>query len=132
MLLHSCHPACQHHLQLSSYSAKLFNGGLLITVAGKGAATDRRQPRQAAAGAGRAGAPATTPATSVRARPRGSTSRAPGAASLARAPSRRARLACRLVLSPRAAPVGAAAAGSTGAGWAGCSANQARQQNENA
>jgi hypothetical protein len=24
VLLHSCHPACQHHLQLSSYSAKLF------------------------------------------------------------------------------------------------------------
>ena len=104
-------------------------GSLLTTATGRGAAVVRHGRCQAAIAAGRAGAPATTPATSARARPTGSASLVPGAASPARTPPRRACSRWWLVVSPRVAP-GGAVAGSAGAGCAGCSANQARQQNE--
>src|SRR5215216_1230049 len=115
---------------MSPERANLFNGSLLATVIGRGGAAARHGLRQAATAAGAAGAPSTTPATSVQARPRGSTSRAPGAAPAARPPARRAGSRCCLVVSPRAP----AEAGwtSDGDGAGGGSANQARQQNENA
>jgi hypothetical protein len=69
-------------------------GGLLATVAGRGGAAARHGRRQAAAAVGSAGALVTTPATSARARPRGSASRAPGAASPARPPPWRAWPSC--------------------------------------
>src|SRR6266540_4051446 len=127
---HAAHPA-RTDPTTSPELANLFNGSLLATVAGRGAAAARHGRCQAATAAGPAGARSTTPATSARARPTGSASRAPAAASPARPPPRRSGAGWWPVHSPRAAPVGAAA-GSAGAGWAGWSANQARQQNEKA
>src|SRR5918994_924380 len=108
------------------------SGSLLARVGGTGAAAGRPGPWQAAAGAARAGPLATMPATNAPARPGGSASRAPGAAPPATTPGRRTCSSWWPVVSPRAAPMGAAACGAAGTGWAGGSANQARQQNENA
>src|SRR4029453_12949781 len=65
------YPACRSQIALSTYSAKLFNGSLLATVVGRGAAAAQHGRRQAAIAAGAAGGGGGTPPPPTPARPTG-------------------------------------------------------------